>query len=392
MKFKKAFALAAILPLLPLASCSIEDSSVISYYLEADTTNAKLDYYVGELFNPEGLIINIVTLTDGVATAVKETTDYEFTFDIKKELTLQDKEIQVVSNQQDVLPTSFSINVTIPTFGIGEQQNFKELYPGYTFTSDDPFVARVRPDGYLETYREGNFSIAGTKKGEKGIYIDGVVKIKEEYQGDNFSAPSAISSGIINDIAVFPTLATDRRYLLKPGLSNDPKAEFTCEVTNKEVASIIIDKEFGSLYLKTSNKPGESRLKIYNKKDNSIIYDYYFCVSTPYSEYELASLLAGTHWVSPSITGDHFNIKFSDATTAVFGGFKGYQAIQQFDFTFELDSSNPVEIIHGVPHVNFKCNGTNGIDSVTYMRMNQNANDIKLYDRNGIISFFQLSL
>ena len=93
-------------------------SQTITYQLKIDTSNVKKTFTTEETFTSEGLIVNLVTLTDGIANDGEITTDYALFVngqEIKENdsLTRGEKEIVVVYNGElkNVRSANYTISV-----------------------------------------------------------------------------------------------------------------------------------------------------------------------------------------------------------------------------------------------------------------------------------------
>ena len=93
-------------------------SQTITYQLKIDTSNVKKTFTTEETFTSEGLIVNLVTLTDGIANDGEITTDYALFVngqEIKENdsLTRGEKEIVVVYNGElkNVKSANYTISV-----------------------------------------------------------------------------------------------------------------------------------------------------------------------------------------------------------------------------------------------------------------------------------------
>ena len=391
MKVKKILTTLAIFPLLPLLTNCGNDNRNYSYYLEANTTNLKTDYFLSETFDPTGLVVNLVTLADGEIVKEEETTDYTFSIDLEKPLTFDDKEIFLFASDDKILPATINLNIQTPIFGIGNQMNLNENFKGYTFESDKPFVGRVKADGTLETYREGKFSLTGTHPLKDPIFLECEVKESEDINYDSYTAKGTSISGFILEVIASQTIPTNSTFKPVPIYDGVDNVDVRYEFTNPELFEVSKDPTFGTDILKTNSKTGSSRMKMYLKSNNKLLYDLYVKVNDPFSPHEIKECIGGTHWISYASSGERFAINFLDNQTATLSGYSNGSAIQTFDFTFEPDPE--LLVTPDKTFATFTCNGHNDTMSLKVMYVDINLGTIMLYNsKDNLVSIFNLDI
>ena len=391
MKVKKLLTTLAIFPLLPLLTNCGADNRNYSYYLEANTTNLKTDYFLSETFDPTGLVVNLVTLADGEIIKQEETTDYTFSIDLEKPLSFEDSEIYLFASDDKILPATITLNIQTPVFGIGNQMNLNESFKGYTFESDKPFIGRVKADGTLETYREGTFSLTGTHPLKDPIFFECEVKENEDINYESYIAKGAGVGGFLLEVITSQTIPTNSKFKPVPRYDGTEELDVRYEFTNPELFKMSKDPEFGTDILETNSKTGSSRMKIYLNSNDKLIYDLYVKVSEPFTPHEIKECIGGTHWISYALSGERFALNFLDGQTATLSGYSNGAAIQPFDFTFEPNKD--LLVTPDKTFATFSCVGNNDTMSLKEMYVDINLGTIMLYNsKDNLVSIFNLDL